>query len=351
MKKIAGITMSLFIAQAALIVIQSITSGSVIVSDNSSLYLVGVSDASAGATEKRDALPGGDDVKKAALYYQQAVDRGENSAEMWLNLAGCRYRLGEMERAADAFVKGYAAGGEKGHKASHLYYGAVCYSQCKDKKSLKRAKEVFSQLLCNHPDNITTEWMSAYVRTLAALNEYKAALPYMKKLASKEKGAKRREWQDLLLYHYLNLNMQKEALSYVEELTISEPLESRWWKALAHIHLNRNELKQGLEAMVIYSFLEPLTREESSLMADLYLTLEIPSKAVAHYEEVLQDRFDRKIAMRLIDSYQECQPAKAIEWIDRVASGDKAVDKSLAQKRESLKLKLLRSKADNLING
>lgn len=289
--------------------------------------------------------------RSAASYYQQSIDKKQDQAEAWINLAGCRYQLGQMHKAADAFVRGYELSTKKSCKASHLYYGAVCYFQCGDKNSLQKAKKAFGKLFGKHSDEIKTEWVESYVNTLFALNDYKTALPYIKRLVASNRGSIKRQWQEILLYQYMNLNMDQDALLSAKNLVSSNPLESKWWKVLAHIHCKRDNLRQGLQAMVIYSFLEPLTREESALIADLYLALDIPSKAAIYYEDLLKEKFDRNIAMRLVQAYQVYQPDKAIKWIDKLIGGDEKMDKTLVERKKMLESKLFRCKGDNPVNG
>ena len=257
--------------------------------------------------------------KRAAGYYAQAVKKKSDLAPAWLNLANCRYILGEMAEAADAFIKGYDFSPESEKRAEQLYYGAICYFQAGGKKNQKKAYEVFKRLISRYPKKISLAWTESYVNILLAIDYKKTALPHIETLARKYQGEKKIQWQEILLYHYLNMKMEKKALAFVRGLNRSNPTEAKWWKARCHIHLDQGELAQGLKGLLIYSFLTPLKKDEAKLLADLYLSVGIPDEAVAQYEKMLKSAFDQEVAGRMVNACQaSAQPKKAIAWIDRM---------------------------------
>ena len=286
-----------------------------------------------------------DHVKRAIAAFSRAVEKNNNFAPGWLNLARCCYELADMDRAAPAFVKGYETGQEK--KAAYLYYAAVCHTAAQKPGP---ALAVFNTLLANHPKEITLEWKETLVNIFFSLEKYAQALPWIETLAKKSKDKKKKKWQEILLYQYLTLKMEKKALTYALFLTRTDPLEPKWWKALTHIHLNRNRLEEGLCSLMIYSFITPLSRQETTLMADLYMACNIPLKAAQYYEAWLNiamekpppqdktvdpDKIQDKVA-KLSQAYLSgCNPAAALEW----------VEKGLAMKKTP---RLLRIKADLL---
>ncbi|WP_186441587.1 tetratricopeptide repeat protein [Desulfamplus magnetovallimortis] len=215
-------------------------------------------------------------LKKASQYYNNAVKKRADLAPAWLNLARCQYTLGDMENAGKAFIKGYEASAKADRKAMHLYYGAICFFQCGDSKNQKKASEVFGKLLSRHPSDITLEWIESYVSILFATGEKKKAIKYLETLAQKTSGKRQRQWQEMLLYQYLEHKMEKRSLAYAKTLTRDNPVEPMWWRTLLHIYLDRNDYKQALNALIIYGFLAPLTNEEQDLMENLYLSLGIP---------------------------------------------------------------------------
>ena len=252
-------------------------------------------------------------LKRAAGAYEQAVAQKPDLAPAWLNLAKCRYDLGRMQAAATAFIKGYEASADK--KADHLYYAAICYFQSNNHHS---ALQTFNRLIKHHPDQFTLERREAYVSILFAMEQNKTALPHVEILARQLTGQKKKKWQEILFYQYLQLNMEKKALDYGRMLTRTDPTEPKWWKGVSHLYLNRNDLKNGLNHLVIYSFLTPPTREEKKLMADLYLSLGIPVKAIPLYENLLNEKTDTNLFKRIVQACTAAhEPEKAIEWIDK----------------------------------
>lgn len=285
-------------------------------------------------------------LKRAVAAFSRAVEKNNNFAPAWLNLARCCYELADMAGAAAAFAKGYETSDEK--KAEYLYYAALCHTSAQD---YGKALALFNRLLAGHPKEITLEWKETLVNIFFSLEKYKQALPWIQELAEKSVDKKKKKWQEILLYQYLTLKMDKKAMDYALFLTRTDPLEPKWWKALTHIHLDKNRLEEGLCSLMIYSFITPLSQQETTLMADLYMTCNIPLKAAHYYETWLeiataektnqadkiadQDMIQDKVT-KLSQAYLSgCNPQAALEW----------VEKGLAMKKDP---HLLRIKADLL---
>ncbi|RLB94032.1 MAG: hypothetical protein DRH26_02330 [Deltaproteobacteria bacterium] len=269
-------------------------------------------------------------LKKAAAAYDHAVEKKPDFSHAWLNLAKCRYDLGQMEKAAIAFIKGYETSRDK--KPNHLYYASICYTFTRD---YKKAFKVFNTLLLAHPKDIKLEWKESFVNILFSLEKYKQALPWIEELVHKLKDKKKKKWQEILLYQYLSLKMEQKALDYAVFLTKADPIEPKWWKALTHIYLNKNRLEDGLSSLMIYSFISPLSQQETSLMADLYLSCGIPLKAAQTYEKWLEKEGDQKKNHdRIYDKISKishaymsgCQTQTALKWIEKGLSMKKAPD-------------------------
>ena len=222
-------------------------------------------------------------VKKAASAYERAVKKYDGLYQGWLNLGRCRYTLKQMGKAARAFIRGYDTAPDK--KGVYLYQAAACYYFNAD---YQKALDIFNRLMKNHPAEVTLERKEVLVNILFSLKKNSRALPYLKELAAKSKADKKRTWQEVLLYQYMELGMDKQAVAYACTLTRQEPEVPKWWRALAHIHLDKNRLEKGLEAFMIYSFITPLTTSETKLLADLYAGCDIPLEAARVYEEWLK---------------------------------------------------------------
>jgi hypothetical protein len=101
-------------------------------------------------------------------------------------------------------------------------------------------------------------------------------------------------------------------------------------QALAHVHLTDNRFEKALAAMLSYSYLAPLTREESRLVADLYLSCNIPFSAARQNEAWLAAHGD---------TLSEKQVLERIKTISRawLSAGDP--DQALAWAKKGLAIK------------
>lgn len=220
-------------------------------------------------------------MNAACISYEAAVQTAADFSPAWLNLARANYELGHFNRAGECFIRGYDL--EKEKRPVLLYYAANAFFSA---KLYQRAMEVFNTLLKDHINEIEPRWQELPVHIFLELKQPEKALPHMEFLAKKLDGKVQTQWQETLLYHYMSLGMDKKAMDLVSFLTTQYPMEPRWWKGLARFNLEKNDFKNALVAMTIYSFLTPLTMDEKKLMADLYLEAGIPARALDLYQEL-----------------------------------------------------------------
>jgi predicted Zn-dependent protease len=109
---------------------------------------------------------------------------------------------------------------------------------------LQNPLKSWSGLFRNHPEDIKLEWKEILVHAYLAVEEPKKALMLMEELVIQFTGEKKIQWQEAILYQYLSMNMQKKALRMAEQLSETYPLEPKWWKALAHIHLSEDRYRR-----------------------------------------------------------------------------------------------------------
>jgi len=172
---------------------------------------------------------------------------------------------------------------------------------------------------------VNLEWKQTLVNILFALEKYREALPWLEELAKKTTGDSQRQWQEMLLYQYLSLEMKQKALAYARYLTRTHPEDPGWWKALAHVHLTDNRFEKALAAMLSYSYLTPLTREESRLVADLYLSCNIPLSAARQYEVWLAQHRDSLSEKQVLERIKAISRAwlsagnldQALAWVEK----------------------------------
>ena len=263
-----------------------------------------------------------DKYRQAAAAYGRAVKLDPGYAPAWLNLARACYELKNYPKAAQCFDRAYQASADKNPR--HLYFSALAYMLAGDNR---RCLAQFDKLLCAHRQAMKPAWKENLVHALLAAGKPRRALPFIRELAATYSGEKQIRWQEILIYQYLQLEMKAEALSLARRLTAQAPTVARWWKALAHLELDRRAYRQALVALVVYSYLEPLNGQEQKLLADLYLQLDIPAKAVPAYSACLEQKPRPALVRCLALAYQRLgKPAAALETIDRFAGNSRDPD-------------------------
>lgn len=273
-------------------------------------------------------------LKEAARCYQKALAAKPDFVECHLNLARCAYEMEDYKAAALSFEKAYEHCPQK--KAQHLYYASVCRFQ---NQEYKKALALFQTLMEKHPEDVTLTWKEMLVNILFSLERYKSALPWIRELAFQSPVPKQKKWQEILLQQYLNLEMDNEALALADRLTRMDPSEPKWWKGLTHVHLKLEHRKEGLAALLIYGFLTPLTETETSLAADLFLSLDVPEQAAAFYQALQEKEPTPKTLEKLVQAFALAhEPDQALEWIEK---GQKVCGKEMPLSLLMLKARLL----------
>jgi len=248
----------------------------------------------------------------AVTAYHHVVDRDTAHTGAWLNLAKAEYELDHYAEAGRGFEHAYQTSEHK--QAEYLYYGAAAYLEAGD---TEQAVSVFERLSASHADVVKPEWRESMMHALLTENKTRRALPHIQELIRIYSGKKQIQWQEILLYQYVNLDMLDEALKMAMALTHKAPDIPAWWKALAHIRLNAGQNAHALAALSVYAYLMPLSIQEKKLAADLYLQLGIPVKAVPIYLELYELKPDPGIVNLLVRAYQELgEPDKALICIE-----------------------------------
>jgi tetratricopeptide (TPR) repeat protein len=249
----------------------------------------------------------------AASFYESAVAKNKEFSSAWLNLARCRYDLSQFGKAAEAFEKGYDTSSPK--EGETLYYAAASYFS---DGNASKTVEVMERMLSYHPGNIKIGWKEILVHAYLAVQKPEKALVLMEELVNQYTGDKKLPWQEAILYQYLSMNMPKKALRMADQLSETYPLEPKWWKALAHIHLSEDRHREALAALTIYGYLQPFDEKEKKLMAELSLIAGVPSKAVTYYESLHAQFSEPDIIVKIVQSYQMMnQPQQALKWAEK----------------------------------
>jgi tetratricopeptide (TPR) repeat protein len=270
--------------------------------------------------------------KAAVKDFEETVRRDPTHVGAWLNLAKASYEINDYPRAAHSFEQAYAHDEKK--NPEHLYYSAVAYLMA---PQMPPCLAAFEKLFQTHAAAVQPAWRENYVHALLTADRPRQALPHIRQLAEQYSGEKQVQWQEILLYQYLQLDMQVQARDYAVFLTRQDPLHAKWWKALAHVDLQANRYEPALVAMTVYSYLSPLDAQETKLLADLNLQLGIPVKAAPLYETALAEKKNSRLIRSLAMALQQLgKTEEALAALKRYAPAGRDKDSELMLLRADL---------------
>jgi len=265
---------------------------------------------------------------EAKETYLLAVKQSSDYTPAWFNLAKSYFELKEYGKAGEMFAEAYDRSTEK--KAKTLYYAGASFLSGDQPEA---ALQVFQKLIKFHNEEITLNWKTTLVHILLTLKRPRDALPVIEELSEKFEGQNKKKWQETRLYQYLDLDLNKRALEYAEQLTREGPLEPKWWKGLMHLHLMENNNMDALVALTVYGNLVKLSIEEKQLMADLSMVLDIPIRSIALLENILSQTWDSEALKKLAHSFIALnRPEDALKWVEEGLTRD-------SKNKDFLKLK------------
>ncbi|NWH03607.1 tetratricopeptide repeat protein [Desulfobacter latus] len=258
----------------------------------------------------------------AESAYLTALSLDRNYLDAQVNLAKVYADNNQTAKAAEAFLAAYELSDPRNPK--YLYYaGVMALTNGNTQTAIRRFESLFSA----HPDQVIRQWRENYANALVTARQWKKAAPVIRALVAQSKGETRTKWQETLLQIYLTMNDTGKALSLATTLSRQTPSEDKWWKALVHIRLARQEYADAFEALIIYSFITPLTRQEKKLFADLSLQLNVPARAAGMYETLLAAPAEKKpspnqtgqMIDRLVCAYRQMgRGDKALAMLNRL---------------------------------
>jgi len=261
------------------------------------------------------------DYDRAMVALEQAVAGDPKHVRAWLNLAKAAFEAPDYRRAAAAFTEVYRQSPEK--DAEHLYYAAIAMLLAEEKEA---AVAIFDELLARHPENFSLTWREHLVHALLAIGQAERSLPHIRILAEEYHGDKQLQWQEILLFQYLELGRHKEALAYARRLTDLAPTQPKWWQALTHLHLLEGNYRQALTTLLLRSYLVTLPAEEVRLLADLHLQLGIPAGAADLYRQLIVDGQSPVLSQLIVALRQLGRDEEALAALDRHAAKTKNIE-------------------------
>lgn len=212
-----------------------------------------------------------DQYEKAFDAFLRAFNMDPTNASMCRNLAVLSYQMNNLNQAAYYFEKTYDLSPEKDIE---LLYQA--------------ATTLFSD--------------KRYDKTIRVINRYLGIVDEPKQ-----------RWLKLLIYCHMEKKSWPEAKKEIKSYLERFPDDAEYWNILANLYLEAEDYHQGAAALEIFYTLSSPDDKAWLELADIYLYLNAPLKAIACYERV-RDRFLEPVLEKIVSAYlTTCQYDKAVE--------------------------------------
>ncbi|MBN2645084.1 MAG: tetratricopeptide repeat protein [Desulfuromonadaceae bacterium] len=252
---------------------------------------------------------------EALPWFVRTLEQDPDALSAWLNRAQCHYRLGQFGEAATAFERCFAL--QSPPQPQWRYNAALAWLQAGDHG---QAEILLGQLLDEFADQIKPDWRAALVQSYLARGRADLAIPQLEALSETTTDQTQRRWREILVHQYLQLGRKETAQRYLERLVAEDGLEARWWRLLAHLHLESQQYHEGFVTLQVANLLVAGDEREQQLMADLCLQLGIPQQALERLKALqASDPQDSRLLNRLATASLQChQPQQALAWLEQI---------------------------------
>jgi tetratricopeptide (TPR) repeat protein len=214
--------------------------------------------------------------EEALAEYRAAVSLEKRFTQGWLNAGEIAYNLGRYDVAADALQNGYEQSERK--QSTLLYYCAAAYLMAKDPAS---------------------------------------AVPLLETLVSGDFGRPKLEWFRALIAACTELKDTDRGRKSAELLVKVYPDDAGAWYLAFQFYVGISDYEQAAVALKVADYIEPLSRQQTKQLGDVFATIKVPSIASSHYQRVVGDssgtaRDYEKLASACLASYQLDDASRAI---------------------------------------
>lgn len=271
---------------------------------------------------------------QAQTWFERSVTADPELLFGWINLAQCRFQLGEYAGAAQAFERSYTLSTPPAPR--WRYNAALAWFQAGE---LQKAESLLLHLLEDFPAEPPLQWRELLVHIYLGEGNLKRedeerrrlALAQVQILAQQSEEPARRRWREYLVHLYLQLQLHAQALEFVTHLLEVEGLEPRWWRVAAHLYLEEQRYRSALVALQVAGYLAPGDEREQRLRADLCMHLGIPAQAIEYYLQLLPEQGQlqpmqgdaAELLLRLAQAYvQRHEPQQALQWLEQMDTQD-----------------------------
>jgi tetratricopeptide (TPR) repeat protein len=184
-----------------------------------------------------------DSLESGMTQLEAAVEMAPGLQPAWLNLGEVAYGLGAFDKAAVAFERAYKL--DPRQTPELAYYWAVALLQA---------------------------------------DQAVDALPVLKSLIAKEAENPHKEWYQALISSALIINRPEAATTIMAKAVVQFPDDPEIWHLAYQQALAANDLELAAARLVIVGYLRSLTPSEMFQLGDLYMSIDVPQRAVSWYK-------------------------------------------------------------------
>ncbi len=266
--------------------------------------------------QARQALKNEEFDKSRGIVMSYLQEDPKNvSPQVFLFLGNIWHQKDNPASARKAYKKGIQR--DSSNVSLHLNYAISCYQTQKYRESGKHfelAYDLQKKSKKKAEGKLLYKSASAYYQG----QKYTAGKEVLNKLLS-ESDQVSQDWLTLLVQTHINLKEWNKAETIANRLIDKDPLNKKYWRILSKCNFQQKDYSDAASNLEIAYYIEaPEDPSQWKQLADMYLYLNVPMKAVQFYKKGQGKSVSAKEYEKLADIYsQALRYDKAIKYMDK----------------------------------
>lgn len=256
---------------------------------------------------------------EAATVIEKYMDSSTEpvDAQVFLILGGAHLQTGNDKRAYEVFKEGFTLHPDNVH---------LCRNTAVTAYKLERYDEAGILLektyVLQKPTNPETLFQAGSMYYKGG--NFKSSIKVLQKLITQTKNPDK-EWISLAVHALLENGQPDKAKSMLLKYLEQAPEDSAYWKLLAKLHMDKEQLTKTAAALEIAYRLKQPSQQELENLSSIYRYKEAPLLAAATLERAYGTTINAEQALKIAALYASAgRISKAVSYMDRYSKSKSA---------------------------
>ncbi|MFW5498806.1 MULTISPECIES: tetratricopeptide repeat protein [unclassified Maridesulfovibrio] len=254
---------------------------------------------------------------EAASLIKQYIDSTTEpvDAQVFLVLGGAHLQTGDDKQAYDIFKQGFSLHPDNVHLCRNT--AVTAYKLERYNEAGKFLEKTYALQKPADPKTLFQAGSMYYKG-----DNFKSSISVLQKLIALTKTPDK-EWISLTVHAFLENGQPDKAISMLLKYLEQAPGDSAYWKLLAKLHMDKEQLEKTAAALEIAYRLKQPSQQELENLSSIYRYKETPLLAAATLERAYGSSVNAEQALKIAALYASAgRVSKAVSYMDRYSKNN-----------------------------